>query len=392
MNRPATQKPKPRTGPHPGPHPGPQPKPWITELAPYQPGKAKAKDGRALKKLSANENPLGCAPAALAVLRAEGDSQPSGDDAARYPDPDCTALRAAIGALHDLPAEQIVCGTGSDELLNLAAQAYAGEGDEIIHVRYGFAVYDIATRRIGATPVVVPDSDYSCDLDAILAAVTGRTRVIYLANPNNPTGTMVCANAIAEFHAQLPPHILLVLDQAYGEYLDDDGRQAFDLARHHDNVLITRTFSKIYGLAAQRIGYAFGAPALIDAINRIRAPFNVTTTGQAAAIAALGDQDFVARSRAHNSQWRAWLANEVEALGNHGLTAIPSHANFLLIRFDGAVTAEQALGALADAGYMTRWLPGQGLANCLRITIGDEADMHGVAAVLRALVVDKGPI
>jgi histidinol-phosphate aminotransferase len=365
---------------------GPQAKPWINALAPYQPGKAKAKDGRALKKLSANENPLGCAPAALAILRGEGDAAPSGDDAARYPDPDCTALRSALGAHHQLPPEQIICGTGSDELLNLAAQAYAAQGDEIIHVRYGFAVYDIATRRIGATPIVVPDAHYASDLNAILAAITPRTRLIYLANPNNPTGTMVSDADIAAFHAALPPHILLVLDQAYAEYLDDDGPQAFDLARTAHNVLITRTFSKIYGLAAQRIGYAFGAPALIDTLNRIRAPFNVTTTGQAAAIAALGDQHFVQQSRAHNSTWRDWLMREIGALGNGGLTAIASHANFLLVRFDGALTAEAALNGLADQGYMTRWLPGQGLPDCLRITIGDEADMRSVATILRQLV------
>lgn len=370
----------------------PQVKPWINELAPYQPGKAKARDGRPLIKLSANENPLGCAPAALAVLRGEGDAMASGDDAAHYPDPDSTALRARIGALHGLPAEQILCGTGSDELLNLAAQAYAGQGDEIIHVRYGFAVYDIATRRIGASPIVVPDSNYGCDLAAILAAVTDATRVIYLANPNNPTGTMVSAQEIADFHAALPPHILLVLDQAYAEYLDDDGPQAFDLARHHRNVLITRTFSKIYGLAAQRIGYAFGAAALIDALNRIRAPFNVTTTGQACAIAALGDQDFVARSRAHNTEWRDWLSAEIAAMGNAGLTAIASHANFLLVRFDGALSAEEALNGLADAGYMTRWLPGQGLPDCLRITIGKADDMRAVAATLRDLVADAGAV
>ena len=341
-------------------------------------------------KLSANENPLGCAPAVLSVLRGEGDATVSGDDAARYPDPDCTALRSAIGALHDLPPAQIICGTGSDELLNLAAQAFAAQGDEIIHVRYGFAVYDIATRRIGASPVVAADHDYGCDLDAILAAVTDATRVIYLANPNNPTGTMVSRQEIADFHARLRPDILLVLDQAYAEYLDDDGAAAFDLARQNDNVLITRTFSKIYGLAAQRIGYAFGAPALIDALNRIRAPFNVTTTGQACAIAALTDQDFVARSRAHNSQWRDWLAAEIGAMGNAGLTAIPSHANFLLIRFDGALTAEAALNGLADAGYMTRWLPGQGLPDCLRITIGSGDDMRAIATILRDLAANTG--
>ncbi|MEO1046522.1 MAG: histidinol-phosphate transaminase [Pseudomonadota bacterium] len=360
---------------------GPQPKPWISAISAYSPGKSRLGQGMTPVKLSSNENPLGACAAAIASLSSDATAK-----AARYPDPDATELRMAVGALHDLPVAQIVCGTGSDELLNLAAQGYAGPGDEIIHVRYGFAVYDIATRRIGAVPVIAPDKDYGTDIDTVLACVSDKTRVIYLANPNNPTGTIIADSEIARLHAALPDTVLLVLDQAYGEYLEPAaGSDPFSLARAHDNVLITRTFSKIYGLAAQRIGWAFGAPGLIDTINRIRAPFNVTSSGQAAALAALGDQDFVTRSREHNARWRQWLVNELATLGNYGLEAIPSHANFLLVRFGGGLTAESAYHGLAAAGYIARWLPGQGLPDCLRISIGTEAEMHGMMRALRAL-------
>lgn len=349
-------------------------------IAPYVPGRATAEDGRPLAKLSANENPLGCSPAARNAFLAAA-------DLTRYPDPGAGALREALAAVHGLDPARIIYGTGSDELLHLAAGAFAGPGDQVIYVRYGFAVYDIAARRVGAEPVIAPDADYGTDVDALLAAVTPDTRVVYLANPNNPTGTLLSAAEVARLHGGLPGTVLFVLDQAYAEYLnpdeDDGGLALVDTA---SNVFVTRTFSKIYGLAAERIGWGYGAAPLIDAMHRIRAPFNVTTAGQQAAIAALGDQDFVAASRAHNATWRQWLADEVGALGNHGLRAIPSATNFLLIVFDGALTAEAAYHGLMDAGFITRWLPGQGLPNAVRITIGTEAETRGVAAALRALV------
>lgn len=358
---------------------GPQPKPWIAAIHAYTPGKGKADDGRPLVKLSANENPLGCSPLALAALR---DAPPP----ARYPDPQATGLREAIGRAHGLDPARIVCGTGSDELLNLSAQAYAGPGDEVLFARYSFSVYDIAARRCGATPVEAPDRDYGADVDALLACVTERTRVVFLANPNNPTGTFLPRGEVARLHAGLPVDVLLVIDQAYAEYLepeDDDG--GLTLAAAHPNVLVTRTFSKIHGLAGERIGWAFGAPPLIENLNRIRGPFNVTNSGQAMATAALEDRAFVERSRAHNRQWRAWFANEIVALGNHGLRAVSSQANFLLVEFTGALTAERALAALTEDGYAVRHLPGQGLPHALRITIGTAEDMERVAATLRKL-------
>jgi histidinol-phosphate aminotransferase len=358
----------------------PAPKPWVLDIAPYIPGRASTDGGRPVAKLSANENPLGTSPDARAAFAAAHTSLE------RYPDPSATALREALAAAHGLNPARVIYGTGSDELLHLAAGAYAGPGDEAIYVRYGFAVYDIAIRRVGATPVVALDRDYATDVDAILAAVTDRTTLVYVANPNNPTGTFTPAAEIARLHAGLPSHVLLVLDQAYAEYLEpEDDDLGLQLVEAHDNVFVTRTFSKIHGLAAERIGWGYGSAAAIDAMHRIRAPFNVTTAGQLAAIAAVRDTGFVERSRAHNRRWRDWLASEVAALGNAGLRAVPSETNFLMVLFEGPVSAETAYKGLMDAGYITRWLPGQGLVNGLRITIGTEEQMRGLAAALRGI-------
>ena len=357
----------------------PEMKPWIAAIHAYVPGQSRSADGRPLVKLSANENPLGTSQTALAARAAA--AVPS-----LYPDPDSTELRAALAELHGIDPVRIVCGTGSDELLNLAAQAFAGPGDEVLYVRYGFAVYDIAARRCGATVVVAPDKDYGTDVNSLLACVTERTRVMFVANPNNPTGTYLPPAELARLHASLPGSVLLVLDQAYAEYLaleDDDGGLA--LAAAHQNVLVTRTFSKIYGLAGDRIGWATGAPELVGALNRIRGPFNVTTSGQKSAVAALADQDFVARSREHNRTERTRFAAAIEALGNHGLRAVPSEANFVLVLFEGKLTAEAALEGLAEAGYAVRHLPGQGLPQALRITIGTREQMDAVAAALREM-------
>lgn len=359
----------------------PEPKPWVMAIAPYVPGRATA-DGAVVKaKLSANENPLGTSPAARAALAA---AQGALD---RYPDTGAALLREAIATQHGLDPARVIYGTGSDDILHLAAGAFAGPGDEVIFVRYGFAVYEIAARRVGATPVVAPDRDYATDVDAVLGCVSERTRIVFIANPNNPTGTFAPRAEIARLHAALPGHVLLVLDQAYAEYLaegDDDGGLALAMAA--PNVLVTRTFSKIHGLAAERIGWGYASAAIIEALHRIRLPFNVTTAGQHAAVAALADTGFVAASRAHNAQWRAWLAGEIAAMGNQGLRAVPSEANFLLVLFEGPISAEHAYRALMARGYIVRWLPNQGLPHGLRITIGTEAETRGLAAALREIV------
>ena len=359
-----------------------RPKPWISGIAPYVPGKSAGADGRPLIKLSANENPLGTGEKARAAFHA---AQGAADALSRYPDPGAGELRETIAAKYGLDPARVICGNGSDELLHLAAGSYAGAGDEILYVRYGFAVYEIAARRVGAVPVEADDTDYATDVDALLAAVTDKTRVVYLANPNNPTGTLATREEVARIHAGLPRDVLFVIDQAYAEYLtadEDDG--GLELAKSQPNVFVTRTFSKIHGLAAERIGWGYASAEVIAALHRIRLPFNVTRAGQAAAVAALGDDDFVTRSRVHNAEWRAWLATELESLGNHGVRVVPSATNFLLVLFEGAVSAETVYNRLMEAGYIVRWLPGQGLPHALRMTIGTEEETRGLAAAIRA--------
>lgn len=360
---------------------GPAPKDWIMAIHPYIPGKSTTDSGEKAIKLSSNENPLGTSDKARAAFAAHAGGLE------RYPDAGANALREAIAAQYGLDPARIIYGNGSDEVLHLAAGAFAGPGDEIIYVKYGFSVYEIAARRVGAVPVIAPDKDYATDVDAILAAVTERTKIVYIANPNNPTSTYSSREEIARLHAGLPQHVLLVLDHAYAEYLGTDEEDGgMTLAQSAPNVLVTRTFSKIYGLAAERIGWGYAAAPIIQAMHRIRLPFSITIAGQNAAIAALADQDFVTRSRDHNAKWRAWLTEEMAKLGNAGIRTVESKANFLLVLFEGAVTAEMAYKGLMERGYIVRWLPNQGLAEGLRITIGTEDETRGVASALREIV------
>ncbi|TAD76513.1 MAG: histidinol-phosphate transaminase [Sphingomonadales bacterium] len=357
----------------------PEPKPWIAQIHAYVPGKSKSASGKPLVKLSANENPLGSSPAALAALA-------EGHVAADYPDPDAQALREAIAEVHGLDPALVVCGTGSGELLHCAVQALAGPEDEVVMSRYSFSLYPLLAQKVGATPVFAAPEGYGASVDNLLAAVTARTRVVLLDNPNNPVGTFLPPAEVARLHAGLPPHVLLVVDEAYGEYIDPAHQSAaFALAKAHENVLVSRTFSKAYGLASERVGWVTGPAHLIDLVNRLRGAFNVSVSGQKAAIAALGDQTFVAEARDHNTRERARLAEAIAALGNHGISASPSEANFLLVHFEGEVTATAALEALAEAGYAVRHLPSQGLPNALRITIGTTPATTNVIATLRQL-------
>lgn len=361
------------------PNPRPLAKPWIAQIHAYVPGKSRSANGKPLVKLSANENPLGSSPAALAALAQT-------HVAADYPDPDARALREAIAAVHGLDSDRIVCGTGSGELLHCMVQALCGPGDEVLASRYSFSLYPLLAQKIGATPVLAADDEYAASVDNLLAAVTEQTRVVLLDNPNNPVGTFLLPEEVARLHAGLPKDVLLVVDEAYGEYVDPAHQRAgFELAERHENVLVSRTFSKAYGLASERVGWVTGAPHLIDLVNRMRGAFNVSVSGQKAALAALGDQGFVAASREHNTRERTRLAEAIAMLGNHGISACPSEANFLLVHFEGAVTAGQALEALSDAGYAVRHLPSQGLPNSLRITIGKSDDMARVIGCLREL-------
>ncbi|WP_086607368.1 pyridoxal phosphate-dependent aminotransferase [Erythrobacter donghaensis] len=357
----------------------PEPKPWISAIHAYVPGKSKSASGKPLVKLSANENPLGSSPAALAALA-------EGHVAADYPDPDARALREAIAQVHGLDPALIVCGTGSGELLHCAVQALAGPGDAVVMSRYSFSLYPLLAQKVGATPVFAEPEGHGASVDNLLAAVTPATRVVLLDNPNNPVGTFLPPAEVARLHAGLPADVLLVVDEAYGEYVDPAFQtQAFALAAKHENVLVSRTFSKAYGLASERVGWVTGSAHLIDLVNRLRGAFNVSVSGQKAALAALGDQQFVERSRNHNATERQRLADAIAMLGNHGISTSPSEANFLLVHFEGDVTATQALDALAEAGYAVRHLPSQGLPNSLRITIGTTAATSDVIATLRQL-------
>lgn len=362
-------------------------KPWIAAMHAYVPGKAKL-DGRpVVARLASNENPFGPSPQAVTAMQAVL------ADGHRYPDPGSTALREALAACHGLDPARVICGTGSDELLHMAASAFAGPGDEIVHVRHGFAVYELAARRVGATVVVAPDRDYVADVDALLALVTPQTKVVYLANPNNPTGTILPPAEVRRLHAGLPADVLFVLDCAYAEFVEGDYEDGLSLADAHENVLATRTFSKIHGLAAQRVGWGYGSAAIIDALNRVRAPFNVPTTGQAAAVAALADTGWVEKVRTHTIEWRAWLASEIAAasraaLGNAGVRVIPSAANFLLLEFPshGPCTAAAANAALLAAGILARYLAVQDMPRCLRVSIGTADETRAAATALTTFI------
>src|ERR1700726_2824664 len=303
----------------------PQPRPGVLDIAAYVPGKSSAPGVAKIFKLSSNETPLGPSPRAIAAYKAAADHLED------YPDGSASELREAIARAFGLDPERIVCGAGSDDLLNLLARAYLADGDEAIHTMHGFLVYPIATRGTGARPVVAAEADYTASVDAILAAVTKKTKIVFLANPNNPTGTYISFDEVKRLHRSLPPHVLLVLDAAYAEYVRrNDYESGIELVATSDNVVMCRTFSKVHGLAAVRLGWMYGPAHVVDAVNRIRGPFNVNAPASAAGIAAIGDTGHVERSVAHNDKWLAWLTTEI---GRLGLTVTPSVANFILIHF-----------------------------------------------------------
>src|SRR5450432_279525 len=303
----------------------PQPRPGVLEIAPYIPGKSTAPGAAKVFKLSSNETPLGPGENAIAAYRLAAEHLQD------YPDGSASALREAIGRVFGLDPNRIVCGAGSDDLLNLLADAYLQDGDEAIHTTHGFLVYPIATLGSGAKPVVAAEKNYTADVDAMLAALSARTKIVFLANPNNPTGTYLPFDEIKRLHRALPPHVLLVLDAAYAEYVRrNDYESGIELVATSDNVVMTRTFSKIYGLAALRLGWMYGPAHVVDAVNRIRGPFNVNAPAIAAGIAAIRDTAHVERLREHNTRWLAWLTEEI---GKLGLTVTPSVANFVLIHF-----------------------------------------------------------
>ena len=353
----------------------PQPRPEILQIDAYVPGKSTAAGAVRTIKLSSNESPLGPSPkAARACAEAAA-------TLALYPDAGAHALKDAIAALHGLDPDLILCGNGSDELLGLIAQCFLRPGDEGLYSQFGFQSYPIAIRAAGAIPIAAPERDWSADIDALLARVGEKTRVVFLANPNNPTGALLTRGELRRLHGGLPRDTLLLIDAAYAEYVADEGYEpGAELVERHDNVVMTRTFSKAYGLAGARLGWLYAKPYVIDALNRIRGPFNVNALAQAAGVAALADPEHLAAAQAHNARWLPWLRRQILDLG---LEAPPSHGNFLLIRFRDALQAKNADAALTASGYVLRGLDGYGLPDCLRVTVGDEEANAGVIAALR---------
>lgn len=346
------------------------PRPGILDIAPYVGGDSAIPGLNRVIKLASNESALGASPRAIEAMRAHAASM------FRYPDGGCRALRQALGDRFDLDPGRIVCGAGSDELLGLLARAYAGPGDETLYTHHGFLIYPIATRAVGATPVAVAERDLTCDVDALLAAVTPATRIVFLANPNNPTATYVPATEMRRLREGLPETVLLVIDAAYAEYIDAaDYDCGFGLVDEHETVVVTRTFSKIYGLGGARVGWAYCPEAVADVLNRLRMPFNVAAPSQAAATAALGDVDFISKAQEHNRLWRSWTTTELRDLG---LCVRDSHCNFVLVQFP-AEPGRDAVAAdayLKTRGVIARRVASYGLPDCLRITIGLETEMR----------------
>ncbi|KQP60648.1 histidinol-phosphate transaminase [Methylobacterium sp. Leaf108] len=363
----------------------PLPRPGVLAIEAYVPGKSgPEKSGvpgaHPVHKLSSNETPLGPSPRAIAAL-----SEAAGK-LALYPDGNATRLRQAIADRYRLDPARIVCGAGSDELLSFLAYAFLEAGDEGIYTEHGFLVYRIAILAAGGTPVVVPERDLTADVDAILAAVTPRTRIVYLANPNNPTGTYLPFCEVRRLHAGLPPRVLLVLDGAYAEYVGAADYEA-GLALVHEarNVVTTRTFSKIHGLASLRIGWMVAPPEVADAVNRIRGPFNLSGLAIAAGAAAIADEDHVAAAIAHNDLWLARVGEGVRALG---LAITPSVANFVLVHFPDAPgrSAADADAFLTERGIIVRRVSAYGLPGSLRVTIGSQAANEAFLSALAAFM------
>jgi len=360
------------------------PNPGILDIAPYTPGKSPVPEpGRKVFKLSANETPLGPSPKAIAAYM---EAAAHLED---YPEGTSRVLREAIGRVFGLDPDRIICGAGSDEILNLLANTYLSHGDEAISTTHGFLVYPIATMANGAKNVVAPENNFTADVDAILKLVTPRTKLVWLANPNNPTGTYLPFDEVKRLRAGLPLHVLLVLDAAYSDYVSrNDYEMGIELVATTENTVLTHTFSKIHGLAALRIGWMFGPAHVVDAVNRIRGPFNVSTPAMRAAAAAIEDTAHIEMSKVNTEKWRNWLTEEIQKLG---LKVTPSVANFVLIHFptEKGRTSADADAFLTKRGLVLRALNNYKLPHALRLTIGTEEANRLVVEGLREFVAPK---
>lgn len=362
----------------------PTPRPGILDIEAYVPGESRLPSGVKPAKLSSNETPLGPSPKAIEAYKA------AAGDLERYPDGQATALRKAIALRYGLNPDRIVCGAGSDEILTMLAHAYLGPGDEAIYTEHGFLVYRIAILTNGATPVVAPEKDLRTDVDAILARVTDKTRMVFIANPNNPTGTYIGIDEVRRLRAGLRSDIILVLDGAYAEYVQrNDYEAGMELVATTNNTVMTRTFSKIHGLAALRIGWGYFPAEIADVLNRIRGPFNMSSPAIAAGTAAITDTAHMEKAVAHNATWLPWLETEI---GKLGLVVTPSVANFILIHFPRVEgrTAQDADAFLKSKGIILRMVGSYGLGHCLRMTIGTEDENRRVVSALGQFMGARG--
>jgi histidinol-phosphate aminotransferase len=326
----------------------PVPGPGILDIAPYVGGEASVPGVKRPIRLASNESALGPSPKAVAAYRALA------GEIHRYPDGSAAALREALGRRHGLDPERIVCGSGSDELIGLLLRAYAGPDSEVLYSRHGFLMYPIGAQAVGATPIAVPERELTADVDGFLSRLNERTRIVFIANPNNPTGTYLSANDMARLHAGLPPHVVLAIDAAYAEFVNrNDYEPGVALVNRAENVVMLRTFSKVYALAGLRLGWAYCPPGIADVLNRIRGPFNVAAPALAAGIAAVEDVAAVERAQEHNQRWLAWFSERLTALG---LPLTPSVGNFVLPRFpnDPRHNADAAFAFLQARGILTR--------------------------------------
>lgn len=360
----------------------PQAHKYLAEIEVYKPGKAKIKGAAnaQVAKLSSNENALGSSPKALAAYN---------DHAAevfRYADGSCAMLREALANKHQIDANKIVCGAGSDEILALLTAAFAGKGDEIIYSKHGFLMYPISAKRVGAEAVAVGEVDLKTDVKAILKAITPKTKIIFIANPNNPTGSYLNKDEVAQLINNTPKNILIVLDHAYEEFaqsLASDYPDAIALVSQHENVVVARTFSKVYGLASLRIGWCYSSSYVAEILNKMRGPFNVGGPAQVAAVAALQDEEFFTKSLNHNKKWLEKFFAEVS--GFNKIRAFPSIANFILLDFGSVEACKKANEKLLENAIILREMAGYHLPSCLRLSIGTDDENEKLLKILREI-------
>lgn len=352
------------------------PKPGIMDIHPYVAGEAKIEGVTEFIRLASNENALGCSEQAKEAYKNQIDLLH------RYPNSAATDIRATVAQQNGIDADQIVCGAGSDELISLIIRAYAGVGDEVLYSEHGFLMYAIGAKAVGATPVTAPETNLTADVDALLSKVTDKTKLLFLANPNNPTGSYLKKDELVRLRENLPEHILLIVDAAYDEFAEhlDGYSGGMELVNTYNNVVMLRTFSKIHGLAGLRLGWGYFPSHVADVINRVRGPFNVCAPAQAAGIAALNDHDFIHRSVTHNTEWKSWMEDELQKLS---IETVPSAGNFLLAKFGNDTTdIHQQLRA---QGIFIRPIGAYGLGDYLRITIGTEYENKKLCSALAQL-------